>query len=348
MHRPLAALAVVSAIAASAVAAQSPPLVLPRASQGATVKQTIGLTEIAISYHRPAVAGREIWGKLVPFDSVWRAGANENTVIAFSTPVKVGGQEVPAGRYGLHMIPSREQWTVILSRDANAWGSFAYDPEADVMRVRTTPTGTTEAQEQLVYTFDGPSDTAVVATLRWEKLAVPIPIAVNTRQVVVDSLRQQLSGLPQFFWQPWSQAAAWCAANDVNLDEAVTWAERSIAIQETFTNLRVKANLVQKRGDSKTAQELRRRSLAIAGEADINTYGYELLAAGRTDSAIAVFQKNVKDHPESWNAYDSLAEALAKKGDKKRAREMYTKARRMTQDPTQQKRIDGVLAGLEG
>jgi hypothetical protein len=347
MYRQLVGLAFVGTLAASTLAAQYPPLVLPQASQAALVSQTVGLTEISISYHRPAVGGREVWGKLVPFDTVWRAGANENTVISFSTPVKFAGQDVPAGRYGLHMIPSRDEWTVILSRDANAWGSFAYDPKADVLRVKTTPAPAPEPVERLLYTFDGTSDSTVVATLRWEKLTVPIPIAVDTRQVVLDSLRQQLTGLHQFFWQPWSQAAAWCVANNVNLDEATTWTDRSIAIQENFTNLRVKAALAEKRGDATGAEELRRRALAIAGEADMNVYGYQLLAAGKTDSAIAVFQKNVKDHPKSWNAYDSLAEAYATKGDKKRAIEMYTRARRMTQDPNQHRRIDGALAALD-
>jgi tetratricopeptide (TPR) repeat protein len=213
--------------------------------------------------------------------------------------------------------------------------------------VKTTPVSAAESQERLVYTFDDPSDTAVVATLRWEKLSVPIPIGVNLKQVVVDSLRQQLTGASQFFWQPWSQAAAWCAANDVNLDEAVTWVDRSIALQETFTNLRVKANLAEKRGDAPTAETLRRRSLAIAGEADLNAYGYQLLAAGSVDSAIAVFQKNVKDYPKSWNAYDSLAEAYATKGDRRKARELYGKALAMTKDPAQQRRISGILAGLK-
>ncbi|MBA3895137.1 MAG: DUF2911 domain-containing protein [Gemmatimonadales bacterium] len=96
--------------------AQVPTLVLPKASQRATVSQTIGLTEIGLTYDRPLVNGREIWGRLVPYDSVWRAGANENTVIAFSSPVRVGGRELPAGRYGVHMIPTAGEWTVILSR----------------------------------------------------------------------------------------------------------------------------------------------------------------------------------------------------------------------------------------
>lgn len=339
---PAAALALLAA----PLAAQFPPLVLPRVSQRASVSQHVGLTQISISYHRPSVQGREVWGKLVPFDTVWRAGANENTVIAFSSPVRVAGREVPAGRYGLHMIPSRGAWTVILSRQANAWGSFAYDPQQDFLRVQTTPVPTAESQEQLVYTFDGPTGDSVTATLRWAKLAVPIPIAVNTGTVVVDSLREQLTNMPQFFWQSWSQAAAWCVANGVNLEEAGQWADRSIAIQPTYTNLQVKASVLDAQGDVAGAEQTRRRAFAIAGEIDINNYGYQLLGQGKVDSAIAVFRKNVRDYPKSWNTYDSLGEALAVKGDKKQAAEAYAKARSMTEDPVQQQRIDRILGRL--
>jgi tetratricopeptide (TPR) repeat protein len=318
---------------------------MPKVSPRATVGQTVGLTTITITYDRPPVGGREVWGKLVPFDSVWRAGANENTVIEFSSPVRVGGQEIPAGRYGLHMIPTSSEWTVIFSRQANAWGSFSYDPKEDQLRVATKPLPA-EPQERLLYTFEAPGADSVVATLRWEKLAVPFTISVNSRQVVADSLRVQLRGLHKFFWQPWAQAAAWCNQNDMNLAEATQWAQSSIDIQENFTNLQVKAALLEKQGDAATAAALRSRSFALAGEADINTYGYQLLGEGKTDSAIVMFRKNVKDYPRSWNVYDSLGEGLAKKGERKQAREAYTKARKMVQDPNQQKRIDGILAGL--
>jgi hypothetical protein len=324
---------------------QAPTLVLPQVSQRASVSQAIGLTEISISYHRPLVNGREIWGKLVPWDSVWRAGANENTVIAFSSPVRVGGREVPAGRYGLHMIPTPREWTIILSRQADAWGSFSYDPNEDVARVPATPAAA-PMQEALAYTLNDPGTGSVVATLRWEKVAVPFSIEVDTKQVVADSLRQQLRGLPRFFWQPWSQAAAWASANDVSLKEAVVWAQNSIDINENFTNLRVKAGLLEKLGDATTAGQLRRKAFELATEADMNAYGYELLGQGQVDSAIAVFRKNVKDYPKSWNTYDSLGEAYAVKGDRRRAFEQYSRARAITRDSAQQRRIDGILAGL--
>jgi tetratricopeptide (TPR) repeat protein len=347
--RPLAVactmLAATMTFAPSSSSAQAPPLVLPKQSPRAFVAQTIGLTNIAITYDRPAVNGREIWGALVPFDTVWRAGANENTVISFTSPVKIGGRTLEAGRYGVHMIPTKGEWTVIFSREANAWGSFSYDSAEDALRITTTPVSD-EMHERLSYTFDDPTDSTVIATLRWEKLAVPFAIAVDSRAVVVDSLRQQLRGLARFSWQPWSQAAAWCAANHVNLDEAVTWADRSIGLNENFTNLRVKAALLDQRGDKAGAATAAARSLAVANEADMNTYGYLLMGQGKVDSAIVIFRRNTRDYPKSWNTYDSLGEAYASKGDKKLAAASYAKALAMVHNDAQKKRIEGVLVGL--
>ncbi len=259
---------------------QVPTLVLPKASQRATVSQTIGLTEISVTYDRPLVNKREIWGKLVPYDSVWRAGANENTVIAFSSPVRLGGTELPAGRYGVHMIPTANDWTVILSRQADAWGSFSYDQKEDALRVTAAPMAA-PFQEALGYTLDDPGTGSAVVTMHWEKLALPFTVDVDYKQVVVDSLRQQLRGLGRFFWQPWVQAAAYCAANDVNLKEAADWAQSSIAINENFTNLRLKATLLEKMGDTANAAQLRQRSLALATEPDMNAYGYQLMGGAR-------------------------------------------------------------------
>jgi tetratricopeptide (TPR) repeat protein len=329
-----------------ALAAQVPALVLPKVSQRATVSQTVGLTTISITYDRPGVNDRKIWGQLVPYDSVWRAGANENTVIAFTSPVRVGGKELPAGRYGVHMIPTTGDWTVILSKQADAWGSFSYDQKEDAVRLTAVP-AEAPFQENLAYTLDDPGTGSVKATLHWEKLAVPFPIELDYKQVVVDSLRQQLRGLGRFFWQPWMQAAAWCADNDVNLAEASEWAQSSIAINENFANLRLKATLLDKLGDQANAASLRRRAFELATEPDMNAYGYQLLGEGKVDSAIVVLRKNVKDYPKSWNAYDSLAEAYATKGDKRKAREMYSRALAMTKSPAQQQRISGILAGLK-
>src|SRR5579864_347160 len=141
---------------------------LPEASPAASAAQTIGVTDVEIRYHRPAVSKRKIWDGLVPYGVVWRAGANENTTISFSTPVRVEGNSVPAGTYGLFLIPEASKWTLILSRFAAGWGTYSYDPSEDLFRAPISPQPLAEAQERLAYTFDDVTDSAAVASLRWE------------------------------------------------------------------------------------------------------------------------------------------------------------------------------------
>jgi tetratricopeptide (TPR) repeat protein len=320
------------------------PLKTPQASPEASVDQVVGVTDIKISYHRPAVNKRKVWGELVPYKEVWRAGANENTTISFSSDVSVGGQKLAAGTYGLHMIPTESDWTIIFSKQNAAWGSFSYDQKEDAARISATPQPA-EFQERLGYTFEEPTDTSVQVAMRWEKVKVAFPVTVDTPQVVVESLRKELRGLGRFFWQGWNQAAAYCLRNNVNLDEALQWADESTKIAENFTNLRTKAGLLEKKGDTKTAEALRTKSVALATETEMNNYGYQLLGQKKTDEAIEAFKKNVKDHPASWNVYDSLAEAYATKGDKKQATELYTKALTMAPE-SQKKRINEALAKL--
>lgn len=339
--------ALVLLVASTPALAQAPRLTLPDPSQAATVSQRIGLTDITVTYHRPAVRKRTIWGEVVPYGQVWRAGANENTVVSFSTPVKVGGQTLQAGDYGLHMIPAKGEWTVIFSRDASAWGSFFYDQAKDAVRLAATPAASAH-QEHLAYTFEAPSPDGVVLTLRWETLAVPVSIAVDTAVVVTGSLERELRGLAGFFWQPFAQAANWTAANGGDLDRAAAWADRAVTMTRNYQTLRAVALVREKKGDSAGAAAARADALKIANEADINAYGYELLGAGRVDDAIAAFRKNVVDYPTSWNTYDSLGEALAARGDKPAAIEQYRKALEMVADDVNKKRIQGILATLAG
>ncbi len=343
--RLLAIAAAVFVITARGAAAQGPALTLPQPSPAATATQRVGITDIAITYHRPAVNKREVWGKLVQWNEVWRAGANENTVITFSSPVSVGGHQLVAGSYGLHMIPTPQGWTVIFNREAKAWGSFFYDAAQDAARVSVTPAAS-PFQERLSYTFDDPTDTSVVATLHWEKLAVPIRIDVDTPSVVAASLREELRGLAGFSWQRFAQAAQWCATNNVNLDEAGKWADRAVAMQENFTTLRAKSDVLEKQGNSAAAGELRTKSLKLANEGELNLFGYSQLQAGKVDDAIATFRENIKRHPESWNTYDSLGEALATKGNRQEAIDSYRKALSMTDDSKQKDRINGILGKL--
>jgi tetratricopeptide (TPR) repeat protein len=245
------------------------------------------------------------------------------------------------------MIPARGAWTIIVSRDASAWGSFFYDQAKDAVRLTATPTESAH-QEHLAYTFENPAPGAVVLTLRWEKLAVPVAISVDTAAVVTDSLERELRGLAGFFWQPFAQAANWTATNGKDLDRASKWADRAVAMNRNYQTLRAQAQVLEKKGDATGATAVRAEALKSANEADINAYGYELLGAGKVDEAIAMFKKNVADYPASWNTYDSLGEALAVKGQNADAIAQYSKALQMVGDDTNKTRIRGILAKLNG
>lgn len=318
---------------------------LPDASPAASASQALGLAEFTVSYHRPAVNKREIWGKLVPYGEVWRAGANENTALTASTPFTFGGKAVPAGTYGVHVLPTAGEWTFILSSEAKAWGSFSYDAKEDVARVTVKPS-VADFTERLAWSFDEPTNDAAALTLRWEKLKASVPIGIDAKTVTLASIKEQLRGLPRFGWQGWNAAAAWCLRNKTNLDEAMRWADRSISMQPMYANLRTKAGLLELKGDAAGAAGLRQRALTLATEADVNLQGYTLLGEGKTDEAIEVFRKNAADHPGSWNVWDSLGEGLEKKADKAGAAENYRKALAMAPED-QKERIAGILKRLE-
>ena len=325
---------------------QLPPLNVPQASPAASVKQQIGLTDITIDYHRPAVNKRKVWGDLVPYGQVWRAGANENTTITFSSPATVGGKTLPAGTYGLHMLPTEKDWSVMLSSVASAWGSFSYDEKEDLVRFTVAPKPA-DFEERLEYRFENPTENSVDVVMQWEKLSVSFPITVDTNAVVMASLKAQLRGLPRFGWQAWNTAANWALTHDQDLDQALKWADQSVTTQATYGNLRTKAAILEKKGDTKQAEELRAQAMKIATEADINAAGYALMGQKKYDEAIALFRKNIKDYPNSWNCYDSLGEALAAKGDAKASVESYRKALSMTADPVQKKRIEDILSKMK-
>jgi tetratricopeptide (TPR) repeat protein len=306
--------------------------------------QQVGMCEIKIDYHRPGVKGREVWGKLVPFDQVWRAGANENTTISFSKEVVIDGKKVPAGTYGLHMVPTENEWTIILNKDYRAWGSFFYKEENDFMRFKVNPV-TAKFQEWLIYTFDEVTHNSATASLNWEKLKVPFKIEIDLHNQMLDEMAVQLTGIPGFFWEGWNQAANYCYVNGVELEKGLEWADRSIGITKNVTNTFTKALLLSALGKNDEATKLKAEAFINAQEADVNTLGYQLLNGGKNDDAIEVFKKNTELYPESWNVWDSLAEGYMNKGEKKLAIENYTKALKMAPED-QHARINGALAQL--
>ncbi len=293
------------ALAAAPLAAQGigqnqiPGLWLPNASPGAEVAQTVGLTNIRITYHRPAVNERTIWGGLVPWGQVWRTGANENTLISFSHDVKVEGQALPAGTYGLHTLPGEEEWQIIFSHDNTAWGSFSYDQSRDALRVTVQPQEG-EHQERMLFTFDQPDNDSVTVALRWEKLRVPFRVEVDTPALVLASIRDQLKGLSQFTWIGWNQAATYCLQNDLNLEEALGWTDNSIQAEERFDNLSTKAQILAKLDRDEESAQVLAHALEVASPLQMHGYGRQLLAQGKKEEAMKVFQDNAERNPDAW------------------------------------------------
>ncbi len=330
----------------SSLQAQQRELTKPEASQAAMVMQRIGLTDIVINYHSPLVKGRTIWGDLVPYNEVWRAGANENTTISFSTNVKIEGKPLSAGTYGLHMIPSPKEWIIIFSKSSAAWGSFFYDEKEDALRVTVNPQQA-EMQDWLSYSFSSPQPESVSAMLRWEKLSVSFKIAIDVPEVVYQRMRKELTNINGFFWEGHNQAADYCIQQKIHLDDASKWIDKSIGIQKTFANLNTKSKLLVLQGKQTEADALKKEALTLADENQLNTYGYNLLGKDKTNEAIEVFHMNAKRYPASWNVYDSLAEALEKSGDKKGAITNYKTALAKAPD-NQKKRLETTIKKLEG
>ncbi|HEY6968212.1 MAG TPA: DUF2911 domain-containing protein [Candidatus Angelobacter sp.] len=294
--------------------AQSALLDLPRASQHARVMQRVGITDITINYHRPLVKGRKVFGTLEPYGKVWRAGANENTIIEFSDPVTVEGKPLARGIYGLHMIPGETDWVVIFSRNSSSWGSFSYDEKEDALRV-TVKSHPDEMHEALTYDFDDPQPNSTIITMKWDKVAVPFKVEVNTPQVVEASLKDQLRGRVQYEWQSWNEAANYLADNKVNNEEALKYANKSIETEEHFENLITKARILDALNRKDEAAAVRAKALPLGNAIQVHIYGRQLQIQGKQDEAFNIFRGNIKKYPDNWLTHSEAARIACASGD---------------------------------
>ncbi len=321
-------------------------LKLPDASQQAMVQQRVGVTDITIDYHRPLVNGRKIWGGLVPMDQVWRAGANTNTTIEFSTPVLVEAKPLAAGKYGLHMIPGADSWTVIFSKMAVAWGSYTYDEKEDALRVTVKPRAI-EMEEALEYEFEDLKPESVVVTMKWEKLAVPFQVAVKDEESVLPSIRNEMRGLAQFEWQKPYEAAQYCLGKKINLEEALKWAEISIQNEERFENLMTKADLLKalnKTAEAKTAQE---KAMAKANDLQFYSYARGMQREKREAEAMEIYTAVVKRFPDTFGGYLAQARMKSATGDFAAAAEAMKKAQSAAPNEGTKKSLQPLIDKLE-
>jgi len=293
--------------------AQSFVLDLPRPSQRAQIAQRVGITDITISYHRPLMNNRKVWDALVPYGKVWRAGANENTTISFSDPVTIEGKPLDRGTYGLHMIPTADQWTIIFSKNFTSWGAFTYNESEDALRVNVKPQAT-EMHDALTYDFDQLKPDSAVVVLEWEKVAVPFKVGVDVHEVVQASLKKQLRNLSQYTWMSWDDAANYLLAEKVALDEALKYTDKSIETEDRYDNEMTKSQVLTALNRKDDAAVAEKKALAMASPLQVHGYGRQLQGQKRADEAYAIFRDNAKKHPELWFTHAGLARVYSSQG----------------------------------
>lgn len=298
------------ATVAATFAQQPAKIRLPQLSPSATVSQTIGITDVSITYHRPAVKGRMVWGDisaekvaalikankvspaaegegtvdgaegtgkefpLAPNGHVWRAGANEATKITISDDVLINGQKLAAGAYSIHVIPGKDEFTIAFSKTADQWGSFRYDAKQDALRVKAKPAWTKDSQEQLSYDIPMMTANSAQVIVRWEKLSLPFTIEVpNQDSLVRSKIDAAVAANPND--PAITLAVANAYFNDDKLEEAMIWVEKSIKTKETFANLRTKANLLLSMGKKQEAFALADHAVVVGKAEGADTSRFE-------------------------------------------------------------------------
>jgi hypothetical protein len=237
--------ALLLAFALSAPALRAEKIRLPQPSPAAKVGLAIGVTDVEIVYHRPGVKGREIWGGLVPLGEVWRLGANEATTISFSTPVQVDGHDVPAGKYALFAIPGKDKWTLVLNKKAEQWGAYFYKQEEDLLRFDVKPQPG-QSTEWMSFSITPASETSATVEMSWESLRVPFTVSADVDRMVWSGIDSVLAGKPDV--EAYLTAVQYAYNKGVRLDEAMTWVDKSLAMQDNFWGREYKARLLQKQG----------------------------------------------------------------------------------------------------
>jgi Protein of unknown function (DUF2911) len=367
-------LAFVPLVAFSVPAFGAASITLPPSGDNprSTVTQAVGPVMVTIDYSSPRVVRGpndrkgKIWGELVPWGLTdlgfngcsscpWRAGANENTLFSVTNDVKVQGQPLAAGTYGLHMIPGQEEWTIIFSKDTTSWGSFWYDAKQDALRVKTKA-DKSDYHEWLSYEFTEREPEKATVALKWENLQVPFSISVeNATQIWVDNLRRDLHGSAGFSWQYWQQAAAFCAQKKTNLPEALKWAERAVSDptwaggQENFMTLSTLSRLQSMNGREQDAAKTFDKAINHPTTTPIQIHfaARQLMTDGKKQDAIKLFQLNAKRYPNQWPVHVGLMRGYSAMGDKKKALEEAKLALAQAPDSGNKKNLEGLIKQLE-
>ncbi len=294
--------------------------------------QKLGVTEIEINYHSPALNERDVWNdpNVIPQNGdpiAWRAGANMNTTISFSTDVMINDQPLPAGKYGFHVIPKGDTFTLLFAHNNDQWGSYYLDLEKDISLTVDIRAEVCPKTEQLDYEFLNRTENSVMIGLEWDEQRLPFTISVDLNKTVVESFRNELRGLNTYRWEAWNDAANWCLQHDTNLEEALEWANRSInggfngfAADKNLANLETKVRLLQKLNKTEELKETVTEALTMQAPAyDLNGFSIFLLRNRLYDEALSMTDHALKLHPDTWflQLNHAIAQFFAKKKSRK-------------------------------
>jgi len=329
----------------------------------ATVTEEVGITSITIKYSRPDVNKREgkIYGEATSmpvsygFTTVnlntnkntqpWRAGANENTTITFEHDVKVEGKDLKAGTYGLHMAVWPDKATVIFSNQSGSWGSFYYDDKMDALRVDIKPVKLDKSVEWLKYEFIEQREKYCVIALQWEYLSFPFRVDVDVDNIVIAKLRDEVTSQKGFNALNMQAAANYCLTRNINLEEALAWAQRA-ALTKTFTTLSTLGTAYTKNNKLQQADSTMNEALVLAAPNQYMGYGRTMITAKRLDRALEIFNANQKKNGDVYAVNAGFMSYYSAKGDFKKALEYAEKALVQAPDP-QKAAISGNIAKLK-
>jgi len=330
----------------------------------AMVGERIGLTGVVINYDRPGVKGREgkIWGQLVPVGFVdqgfgntkaapWRAGSNENTTIEFSNDVTIEGQPLKKGKYGFFIAYDSAQPTLIFSNNSSSWGSYYYNEKEDALRVKVKPVKMNNSVEWLRYEFMNQTENAATIALVWEKLMIPFKVETNYVKDQIASFQNELRTQRGFYWLPWQQAAQWCLDRNVNLEQALQWADSasgpSFGGAAMFGPKATKAQILQKLGRNDEAMAIMKEALPLANMQEIHGYGRTLLAQKKSKEALEVFQMNYQKNPNKFTTLVGLTRGYSANADYKNALKYAEQALPLAPDSNNKNAVAGMIDKLK-
>lgn len=331
----------------------------------AMVVEEIGLANVSITYHRPAVNGREgkIWGKLVHAGFIdqgfgtskaapWRAGANENTIIEFDNDVKVEGQLLLRGKYGFFIAYDPAEIIVIFSKRTDAWGSFFYDEKEDALRVKVKPQPLDKSVENLKYEFINQTPNSAVLSLSWEKLSIPFKVEVDLLKQQFDALVAESFNPRSFTPQSLNIAAGWTLQNNYQLEKGLEWAtlatSRAFPGDPTyFPALSAKAAILDQLGRSDEAVAVMKAALPFGSLVQLQQYGRQLLAAKKAKPALEVFEFNYNKNPDQFIALTGMARGLSANGDYTKALDFATRALPLAPNDPSKQAVQGMIDKLK-